>query len=52
MQFDRDKYEQQGSGLGLAIIKSITEMYRSEFAIESLPEESTTVKIIFPYSTS
>jgi signal transduction histidine kinase len=48
MQFERRFYEQQGSGLGLVIAKRLTEIHGGAFTIESVPEQQTTVHLIFP----
>ncbi len=46
-QFDRSEYEQQGSGLGLVIARLLTELHHGRLTIESVPEESTTVSVVF-----
>jgi signal transduction histidine kinase len=43
MQFDRWLYEQQGSGLGLVIVRRIVELVDGSLAIESIPDQQTTV---------
>ncbi|MDT3739809.1 MAG: response regulator [Candidatus Kapabacteria bacterium] len=50
MQFGRDKYEQQGLGLGLSIIKRLLELCRGKFQIDSILNETTTVRIYIPVS--
>jgi len=41
-QFERKQYEQQGNGLGLVITQKIMEVQGGTFAIESVPNETTT----------
>jgi signal transduction histidine kinase len=48
MQFDRDRHEQQGQGLGLEIAKRITELHGGSLAIQSVPDEGTTVQVFLP----
>lgn len=48
MQFERKVYEQQGAGLGLAIAKRLAELHQGEFAIESIPGQQTTVRVVLP----
>lgn len=44
-QFRRKSHEQQGGGMGLTIVRSITELYGGQFAIQSVPDEGTTITI-------
>jgi two-component system, sensor histidine kinase and response regulator len=44
-QFDRLLHEQQGLGLGLTIAKIITEIYGGTFTIDSIVDQSTTMKL-------
>ena len=37
-----------GTGLGLAIVKNIVEAHRGRLAIESAPDQGTTVRIVLP----
>ena len=48
MQFERKLYEQQGSGLGLILTKRLAEVHGGELTIESIPGETTTVKVMLP----
>jgi signal transduction histidine kinase len=48
LQFERSFYEQQGSGLGLEIARRLTKLYQGELAIESVPSESITVRVVLP----
>ncbi|MBW4488666.1 MAG: response regulator [Trichocoleus desertorum ATA4-8-CV12] len=48
MQFERKIYEQQGAGLGLAIAKRLVELHQGELAIESIPGQQTTVRVVLP----
>ncbi|MBK9247561.1 MAG: response regulator [Ignavibacteria bacterium] len=41
-QFERKQYEQQGNGLGLVITQKIMEVQGGSFAIDSIPNETTT----------
>jgi two-component system, sensor histidine kinase and response regulator len=45
-QFDRKLREQQGSGLGLSIARGLVELHGGKIAIESVPNEGTTVSVI------
>lgn len=45
MQFERKEQEQSGVGLGLAITKLITELYKGELLINSIPGENTSVMV-------
>lgn len=47
MQFERLRYEQQGSGLGLTIALLLTRLNRGELTIESLPNQGTTITVMF-----
>ena len=47
MQFERERYEQQGSGLGLIIARLLTQLNDGELRIESVPNQGTTVTIVF-----
>ncbi|MDX2243974.1 MAG: response regulator [Leptolyngbyaceae cyanobacterium bins.302] len=47
-QFNRQLYEQQGVGLGIAIARRLIELYDGHFAIDSIPNQVTTVKITLP----
>jgi two-component system, sensor histidine kinase and response regulator len=47
MQFDRRSYEQQGLGMGLVIAKRLVEMQGGKLAIESIPNQGTSVQIMF-----
>lgn len=38
-----------GTGLGLTIVKKLTELQGGEVALQSSPQEGTTVKVIIPY---
>lgn len=49
-QYDRALHEQQGTGLGLFIAKLLTELNGGRFAIESAPNEGTTIILDFPIS--
>jgi two-component system cell cycle sensor histidine kinase PleC len=40
------KYE--GTGLGLSLVKKLTELHDGNVAIESTPNEGTTVRVTFP----
>lgn len=42
--------EERGSGLGLSLVKSLTELHRGEFDIESQLGEGTQVKVSIPLS--
>lgn len=48
MQFERKFYEQQGAGLGLTLARKLTELHGGRFELESVPNETTTVKITLP----
>jgi signal transduction histidine kinase len=48
MQFERKFYEQQGSGLGFAIAKRLVELHGGDITIDSIPEQQTTVQVMFP----
>jgi two-component system, sensor histidine kinase and response regulator len=48
VQFNRAVYEQQGLGLGLVIARQLVELHGGDFAIESVPDEGTTVTARFP----
>ena len=45
MQFEREKMAQEGAGLGLVIAKCLTELHGGSFAINSIPNEYTTVQV-------
>lgn len=47
IQFDRHYHEQQGLGLGLAIVQRLAELYGLQLEIESIPNQQTTVKVVF-----
>lgn len=47
-QFERKLYEQQGSGLGLTIAKRLAELYGGQLAIQSAPQQETTVRVTLP----
>lgn len=49
MQFDRQKYEQQGQGLGLILVYRLAELNDGKVAIESIPEQGTTIRVMLPY---
>ncbi|RMF76343.1 MAG: response regulator [Chloroflexi bacterium] len=51
MQFDRVFFEQQGIGFGLTIAKRLTELHQGYFEIESVPNQSTCVRLSFPTSS-
>ncbi len=51
MQFQRKLYEQQGSGLGLSIVRGLLDLHGGHMAIESIPDETTTLSLMFPIST-
>jgi two-component system, sensor histidine kinase and response regulator len=51
MQFDRKQREQQGSGMGLIIAKRLVELHAGQLAIESLPNQGTTVRLTLPVAT-
>jgi two-component system phosphate regulon sensor histidine kinase PhoR len=40
--------DQGGTGLGLAIVKHIVNRHRGRLLIESVPDEGTTVRAVFP----
>lgn len=48
MQFERLQYAQQGAGLGLAIVQLLVQLRGGNLAIESVPQQGTTVTISFP----
>lgn len=48
IQFERDQYEQQGIGLGLTIVKRLVEACGGHLAIQSYPEEKTTMVVYLP----
>ncbi len=48
VQFERQYYEQQGVGLGLAIAHRLLTLYGGQLMIESVPNQLTCVKAIFP----
>ena len=48
VQFERQYYEQQGVGLGLAIAHRLLTLYGGQLIIESVPNQLTCVKAIFP----
>lgn len=48
MQFDRQKYEQQGLGLGLVLAQRLAELNRGEVTLESVSEQGTTIRVVFP----
>jgi signal transduction histidine kinase len=48
MQFDRKMHEQQGLGLGLTICKRLTELHGGRLAVQSRPEQGTTITVILP----
>ncbi len=45
---DIKDWRQQGTGLGLPLTKAMVEANRAQFTIESIPDQGTTVEIIFP----
>lgn len=47
-QFDRTRHEQQGQGLGLTIAKRLVELHGGRLTVESVPEQSLTVRITLP----
>jgi signal transduction histidine kinase len=40
----------QGTGLGLSLVKAFTELHGGTLAIDSVPGEGTTAKVLFPIS--
>lgn len=52
IQFERTHYAQQGSGLGLAIVQLLVQLQGGNLAIESTPQQGTTVTITFPYQAA
>lgn len=48
MQFDRDRYEQQGIGMGLTIVKRLVEVCGGHLAIQSDPDDKTTMVVYLP----
>jgi two-component system sensor histidine kinase/response regulator len=48
MQFERKLFEQQGSGLGLSIAKGLAELHNGALKIESVPDQFTIVRVMFP----
>lgn len=50
MQFERTFYEQQGSGLGFAIAKRLVELHGGTLAIDSVPNQHTTIQVNLPGS--
>jgi two-component system sensor histidine kinase/response regulator len=48
VQFERHHYEQQGVGLGLAIAHRLVNLYGGQLIIDSVPDQSTCVKVILP----
>jgi K+-sensing histidine kinase KdpD len=48
IQFERNYYEQQGFGLGLAIVRQIAQIYKVKFEIQSIPKQTTIVKLVIP----
>jgi signal transduction histidine kinase len=51
MQFERLRYEQQGSGLGLTLALLLTRLNRGELTVESLPNQGTTITLVFNHET-
>ena len=47
-QFNRAQFEQQGSGMGLIIAKRMLELFNGSLAIESVPNNHTTVTAHLP----
>lgn len=52
MQFDRQKHEQQGQGLGLVLVHRLVELNRGKVKFESVLEQGTTIRVMFPYTVS
>jgi signal transduction histidine kinase len=51
-QFDRKKYEQQGLGLGLVLVHRLVELNHGTVRFESVLEQRTTVRVVFPRTLS
>ena len=39
---------QQGTGLGLPLVRAMMELHGGSFAIDSVPDQGTTVRLVFP----
>lgn len=48
VQFERKLYGQTGSGLGLTIAKRLSQLHGGELAIDSIPYQKTTVRVVLP----